>query len=605
MSVSNLARGYVWILLAICGVFILLPGQPLTEARSGLDESWRIALQVAFDRKLVFGQDFVFTYGPLGFLSSRLYSESTKWIIFCYDTWVALQFLFIWIVCFRYSRSVVTALFLATICLVLSGAAYLLDPPIMLFVLSTFWIFLDKKDPSHIFFLLSLVDSILSLYVKVNLGLAAFGQLAIVTFLAAAKNDEHRQGPMRFAALVILTFLSAWALHVDVFSYLIASLHLASGFNDAMYLESVDLKYLACALGVLSMLATALLITLIYDQLPILTASCAGFAFLLFKQAFVRSDEHIFVFFDYIVIPFALLAFHTTSFVNHLNATLLAVVIGISMYQCRVPLRHVLNTPSKLIHYWDSFIRPPSLSSPPTTLTSVTSEQIGEKTVDFMPENIALLFHAGLNWIPRPVIQSYLAYDNYLDRLNAQFLNAHGQQMVIMGQGCIDGRYCLYDETETKLALLANYDFVSNRGGMSVLARRSSPLQIKRRLIMSGQMQLGEGLPLPPSSSLQVAVFSIGYSLTGQARRILYKPAPLRITIASEHVKKDYRAVLPILRGGVIVNRSVDNEISLAKFLNREFDKLPVIDFVRIHSSIPRDFTEFFDYQIYEVVLEH
>ncbi|AEE13958.1 hypothetical protein Thena_0311 [Thermodesulfobium narugense DSM 14796] len=37
---------------------------------SGLDPSWQFAMNYAFEHRLIFGKDIIFTYGPLGFLAT-------------------------------------------------------------------------------------------------------------------------------------------------------------------------------------------------------------------------------------------------------------------------------------------------------------------------------------------------------------------------------------------------------------------------------------------------------------------------------------------------------------------------------------------------------
>ncbi|MDP9106394.1 MAG: hypothetical protein M3N49_10740, partial [Candidatus Eremiobacteraeota bacterium] len=52
------------LLAALWGLSLVQPPLPTSV---GLDESWRIGLTMAAELGLRFGQDVVFTFGPLGF----------------------------------------------------------------------------------------------------------------------------------------------------------------------------------------------------------------------------------------------------------------------------------------------------------------------------------------------------------------------------------------------------------------------------------------------------------------------------------------------------------------------------------------------------------
>src|SRR5690242_15377060 len=49
----------------------------------GLDPSWKYALNEAVTRHLVFGQDIIFTFGPLASAYTGMYHPATDWIMLC------------------------------------------------------------------------------------------------------------------------------------------------------------------------------------------------------------------------------------------------------------------------------------------------------------------------------------------------------------------------------------------------------------------------------------------------------------------------------------------------------------------------------------------
>jgi len=64
-----------WIVLSylILLIVLLFPYYQISNIPSaGIDNSWRIALEMAYQKGLIFGKDIIYTYGPLGRLTQRI-----------------------------------------------------------------------------------------------------------------------------------------------------------------------------------------------------------------------------------------------------------------------------------------------------------------------------------------------------------------------------------------------------------------------------------------------------------------------------------------------------------------------------------------------------
>ena len=609
MTVKGTLYKLLWILITGFGIYLALPSRPLDLAPANLDGSWRIALQVAHDRGLVFGRDFIFTYGPLGFLSARTYADSTRWLILAYDVFVALQLPLLCLAVYRRSRAITSLINLFGVLFVLSSAIYFMDPPIVLFLLSTFWLYDCREDRSKLKFLLALINALLSFYIKVNLGLAAIGQLFVTMLLDTVNPDSRAIAFKRLLLAGLMLTGSLLLIPVDLYNYIRASLHIANGYNDAMYLDFTNPNYLFWALCVLGALAAAIVISVARGRLGLLGLSCAGFAFLLFKQSFVRSDDHIWEFFDYIPFCFALLSLFTQRWVRFINGSLLTLVIGFSIYQNKMPLeklpvRLASEKYTALTKYASSYTLLSETAQPKPPLPAQLASQVGKDSIDLMPDNIGILYYNHLNYIPRPVIQSYTSYDHYLDRINYDYLLHRGPEYMHFSHGCIDYRYCLHEDTEAKLALLRRYNVVLAEQEFVLLKRNPEERSEKRELIASGRLRLGDKLPIPQDGTLKVAEFDIRYSFIGALRRALFKPHALKMTIASKGQKNAYRAIVPIVNGGVIVSHNINNHTTIQDFFRHNFSALPPIDTVRLHSDHSTHFNRYFDYRIYRITFE-
>lgn len=57
---------------ALAAWALIMPWMTWREPAGGLDPSWRIALGLIVREHFVFGRDIIFSYGPLGYLATRM-----------------------------------------------------------------------------------------------------------------------------------------------------------------------------------------------------------------------------------------------------------------------------------------------------------------------------------------------------------------------------------------------------------------------------------------------------------------------------------------------------------------------------------------------------
>ena len=606
MSLPGRIRSLLWFVVAAYAVYLLLPMQGVENAAPTLDGSWQIALQVAVDQGLVFGRDFHSTYGPLGFLAARVLGDSTKWIILAYDIFVSLQLLLVcWCVYARTKHLVALAL-LFGVFYVLAGAGYFLDAPVVLFLLSTFWLYDQNDRPSWVKFCLAVVNAILAFYIKANLGLAAVGQVLGISLLQGVPKGARMSALAHILVTIGALLGSTLIVKVDLLSFVVSSSHFANGYNDSMYIGLSDKEYLNWAIGALVLVGLSVLATAIGGRAPLLGLSCAAFVFLLFKQAFVRSDGHIYVFFEYVAVPCAFLALFTSGRVRAWNSVALAYVLLMACWQGGIqypfnPVERGALKWGQLQHYVTSFTRHPETPSGVPPISEAIKQIVQQSPIDEIPHTAAIPYYAGLHYVPRPVIQSYQAFDGFLDGLNAEYVAERGPPFFMVRLGCIDDRHCFFDDTQLKLSMLQYYDVVAEDGPYVLVQRRATPLQREKKLVRTGRLKLGEPLVITPSSGLQVVEFDVGYSTRGKMRRLFYKPRPLRVAIESDKGSKSYRGIVPILNAGVISSVDMREPQNIKTFYERRFSELPQMRSIKISSKHPQHFKGEFEYRVYEV----
>ena len=71
-------------ILFLIAIIIIFPYKIFNSPGLGLDPSWNIALELAIKKKLQFGNDIVFSWGPLSFLTMclNIYESKALTIIF-------------------------------------------------------------------------------------------------------------------------------------------------------------------------------------------------------------------------------------------------------------------------------------------------------------------------------------------------------------------------------------------------------------------------------------------------------------------------------------------------------------------------------------------
>jgi len=90
--------------------FLVFPNSFYQTPNVGLDPSWNISLHLANKYDLIFGKDFVFTYGPFGVLYSRLPISVNKYFYLLFDLYFLCTFVFV-------ARKIFKAQFNSIICL--------------------------------------------------------------------------------------------------------------------------------------------------------------------------------------------------------------------------------------------------------------------------------------------------------------------------------------------------------------------------------------------------------------------------------------------------------------------------------------------------------
>ncbi|HLZ87907.1 MAG TPA: hypothetical protein VKQ52_11720, partial [Puia sp.] len=484
MTPSYKPAAYIqWIVLALF-LFFFWPAYFYQAPSTGIDPSWSIALHLARQSHLVFGREFIFTYGPLGILYCRLPIGVNLLFYLLSDLFYLGSFL--WIVKRLLKENAGAGTLIYLFLCVLAGAYISINLWYFIFFLYFLFSFLREKENTALLIQAALL-SVISFYIKVSSGMTAIGIfLACLVFCVVFARMTIRYFLVVLLAYLLFIFLSALVLHVALVDYIRVNLQLIGFYNDSMmrpigadyraFLYPAVFTVLIAVVWFAVRLGRAFLKKKIREDAGLLFiyGTVALSAFVFFKGAFVRSDTHIYHFYEYIGPLAGLLFLFTPRGERRLAAIACWVILLPALWAInalpgsRRPYTRLvtlgiftdkageIGTYFKGIGRYNSELRhSDSLRYSDNPYRKI----IGDSTVDIMPHEVSTLYFNGLRYDPRPVIQSYSAYSEYLDKLNyAKYTSPDAPQYVLFNIGSVDDRVPFFDETRTKLALLDRYE---------------------------------------------------------------------------------------------------------------------------------------------------
>lgn len=629
---SRLAENILRMAGVLLAVWILLPSFMAKALQLGLDPSWEVSINLARGEGREFGVDYVFPYGPLGFLSTRIAVGIPMVVFIAYDFFrAAIGAYAVWYAV-RHKR--------AWHILVPLGLL-LLVPEIHMFAMMLFLLLHTLRHRSSWTLLAAASVSVLAFYMKLNLGVAA--GMAFVASLAAGALLGVLS-PRRAGAGILLWLAMLWTmallLNVNLSAYTWSGLQLIGGYNDAMVwpIYGADGALIAAVTVLASVAVLTILNTRIIAADPVTRIGYSLMClllFVLFKSAFVRPHigHELAFLLGAPLLPASLFLFtHGTlrrqlAVVSWMCLCVCLLAVGWNQSKAVVranllPLEYVRDLRSGLESkrtYADALRTQRYL--PPDILSRLRGG-----TVDIIPREITYAAVHGLAYNPRPICQSYQAYNGFLDRLNSMhFESPSAPNFILYQHGSIDGRHPFWDEPITKRSIFKRYRVadwtfdeayylnrypdvaeavregkissgqehyqVSGRSeGRSpaaiILERRVHPLHCKLGAPRRVRMILDRPCFIDRSERPQYLFAEVEYSLLGQIKALLFQAPVIVADLACEDgTLQQFRAIKPILETGVLLNKRVlNNEEATALFNSLGQDN---VDVVAIRFSSP------------------
>jgi hypothetical protein len=172
---------------------------------------------------------------------------------------------------------------------------------------------------------------------------------------------------------------------------------------------------------------------------------------------------------------------------------------------------------------------------PPMMLKPKIRRMIGDQTVDFYPWELTYVYANHLNWLPRPLFQSYIAYSPALDRLNAVHVEKAGPEFFMWGM--LNAQTVNGDNSFNSAPLLMyqwlnwyRYKALDTRTNLFVFKRRKQPYLASPRFMFAQHKKLGVWVKVPHTKALiERARIRLHKNIFGTFQAMVYKLMPVYI----------------------------------------------------------------------------
>ena len=600
-------------LVLILSVFVVLPRFIFGLPHNGLDPSWVIALNMALKQQLIFGQEVIFTSGPLGFLSTGQTALIPRVFLVLYH----LILLFFVVFIFRYFIRMLPGtasrlVFLFVVILMLPGL-YMSEAFIM-FLIFEFFLLYYLKTGKRFGIGIAAFFALLSFFVKMNTGLVLTAIFLIFMVFIVFIKRERGWFAISFTGIYIsLLLFFSYLLNVDVINYVLNTLAFVSQYNDGNCIPA-PLNMLLIALVVIAIYFLIILLNVrlfLFDWIRLFSFGMISLAmFIVFKEGFVRADIHMIGFFIYIVPLLGLLYFFESHPVlkKHLfvGIVIISLLSSIAIFKInpdmgfpKLQYQNLTAIPYTDLfrgNYEERLNNAITAGKEECYFPDRILEKLEGKTVDIMPWDMSYLFFNDLKYNPRPTLQSFNAGCKQLDEINAaKYASETAPDYVLFTVGSIDHRHPFWDESLTKRTMLVHYEVDDTlhldgnlrqwaRSDFILLRKKTADVELVEINSQIIDYEIGDTLSIPQTDNLIYMYADIQYTLIGKLRRLLYQPNRLAVEMFHEDFKVPMTriTVIPILREGVPVNRRLINLDDATAFFNHSWQNNANVRCIRL-----------------------
>jgi hypothetical protein len=604
------------IFLAFLSISILAP---ISYTTVGLDASWTQAILMITEQSKIFGRDFVFTYGPLGYLNFRILPNGASiFPILLIDLITIGHFLFLVRLSFeKFDRKFWLIPALVSLVILLPWG-FFADFSFTFFYYFIFWILYSYYWNDMRATWAALAIAILLFFVKVNISLIVCF-LFVLNSIILVLNQKSSLKLVLFQNILLLIgiYVGSIFLRVDLVNYIRYTIPMIDGYQDSMstiIISNNDFRVfflaevavlLVFVWQVFIMRKSAKSLIYVYFLLAILL-------FLSFKQAHTAiSKPNLFGFF--LLLPMInglLFLFIPKQYIGKFGIGFLSVLLlhlasiqyirfsdgGYSAAGYLANFRPIQLNPFDFAKKFADYDYANNFKNAPLQLPKHIKDKIGAKSVDILQSDIAYVFFNQLNYNPRPIIQSYSAYSKDLMRLNgSKYASASAPDFVFFKLESFREQHPMWIDTDVNFALLANYvleeQITVGTDTLLLLKKNGSAKPVEKFTLQIDKIALDRFIRIPEKSFPYRMTADLPYSFLGKVSRFLFQPPFLYCTLFyADGTQKEVRVVNNILAGGVMVNKSVFTQKDLYDFFKYKGERNVSLIGLKFHTRFPWGF---------------
>ena len=563
----------------------------LDDPLAGLDGSWRFVINHAAQKGWQFGRDIVFTFGPYGFLYTKVNHPQTYGLTLGFWFFHAITIAGSVAVFMRDQRVTTCCMMLLVLLLGMRApdAALFLVPLLLLISYATSARLLVGP--------LLALTAVIAL-VKFTFAVLGFGMILLIELHRMLRGRRIPYYLLSYVALAFLFFVSAGQDPANFTSYISTSLSIAHGYGDAMQVGGPVGEVVLFAGLAACFIGLVLHIERRQRRLPcmpsrgygvLLTLGTCLFAYVAMKAGFVRHDRnHSLIAWSSLSAGAAIYAILVLPNVEKTRvraallglctiaaaATLLRTAqverpLSLGQSFARGVLERVVAISGLLLGEYAS----DQAARDAVALTAIrTNHPLPDLkgTVDIYPWNQSALIAHGLEYQPRPVFQSYSVYSSSLIELNTRHLRGdESATFLLFDIKTIDARMPSMDEGQLWPHIIARYEPQGMADPYLLLRKRDKPRRVQLAPIAETSTTWSAPVQVPSDVIPVWVSVEVRKTFLGSLFGMLYKLPPVILDVRlQDGTAHAFRIVPAMAREGFVLSPLVDTPARFAQLFD-------------------------------------
>jgi hypothetical protein len=547
----------------------------------GLDPGWVWGINRIPSTAFRFGEDVIFTYGPLGYLITPLPLGDN--LIGAAVLWVLSQAAMLAVAVYHYrrTRSVLAVGAFAAGILLAQSFNLLFEYRLLVLLGALLTVSPEDRRPWLVASGCAAALAAVLTYTKLSTGLAAVALLgvAMIGWVVRRRVRLRDAAGVAVGWVLATVLVGLWVLDgsSNLARWIGLSLDLSGGYVRAMSVQGPTLLLVLglLAVGVFAVYVAA---TALWDRPGLAIAlPFAGAVFVAFRHAFVRHQGRFL--YPLLLGVFAVAMLTAASRRRLLIAAaataLVIPVAGLAAAEpfCSCPWRPDLLGPTAGAEHLVSTLRLGATEArlraagrdnlAVSRLPARWRELMAGATADAVPFDLSFIAANDLRWTPNPVLQLYHAFTPELDRRTARhFFGPDGPRFLVLQYADVDERNPMLAEPRTWRAIAARYEEVGRaRAGdgqpVALLERRAEPVPLRQRTLSGSAVgSVGRWVDIPASKDLVLASVELEPDPGGRLAVLFWRYAPVYADLRYADGTVRTVRILPATAGeGMVVNR--------------------------------------------------